>query len=248
MSDTGYCTLEDLRRALQDAELPGDIQQDKQLAVDAITAQTEPLEKSLKRHWYAPAGASILDEAGQIDIPTGPKSRDDEEDIPTSSAFVVDDEGPAPKTSQGSYSKIELARRDADSISKLLVRTEDGSYEDWTTEYEGGLWPDALGDDYYFRVNNGGWSRLYLDTTNLLADGEDNEYVLDSFANAVYVEWSYGHEGIPQNVRRAVAFRAASDFVDEAAVQIPENARVRSVESLADEFERKANKLLEVYQ
>ncbi len=248
MPDTGYCTLEDLRRALQDAELPGDIQQDKQLAVDAITAQTEPLEKSLKRHWYAPDGAAILDEANQIDIPTTPKTRDDEEDIPTSSAVIVDDEGPAPKTSQGSYAKIELARRDADSISQLLVRTGDGSYEDWTTKYEGGSWPDALGDDYYLRVNNGGWSRLYLDTTNLLADDEDDEYVLDSFANAVYVEWSYGHEGIPQNVRRAVAFRAASDFVDEAAVQIPENARVRSVESLADEFERKADDLLEVYR
>ncbi|WP_135806208.1 hypothetical protein [Halorussus marinus] len=244
----GYCTLEDLRRALQEAELPGDISQDQQLAVDAIAAQTEPLEKSLKRHWYAPTGATILDEASAIDIPTASKTRDDEEDIPTSGAFIVDESGPSPKTSQGSYTAIELARRDAESVSELLVRTADGSFEDWTVEYEGGSWPDAVGDDYYLRVNNGGWSRLYLDTDNLLEDGEDDEYVLKSFANAVYVSYSYGHEGIPRNVRRAVAFRAASDFVDEAAVQIPENARVRSVESLAEEFERKADELLEVYQ
>jgi hypothetical protein len=245
---TGYCTLEDLRRALQESELPGDIQQDKQLAVDAITAQTEWLEKSLKRHWYAPTDADILDEATEIDIPTSPKSRDDEYDIPTSSAFVVDDGGPKPKTSQGTYAKIDLARRDAESISKLLVRTDGGSYEDWTTEYSGGSWPDALVDDYYLRVNNGGWSRLYIDTDNLLKENEDDEYVLDSFANAVYLTWDYGHEGIPQNVRRAVAFRAASDFVDEAAMQIPENSRIRSVESLADQFERKADELLEVYR
>ena len=249
MANTGYCTLEDLRRALQEAELPGDISQDKQLAVDSITAQTEWLEKTLKRHWYEPDGIS---EASEIDIPTSPKSRDDEYDIPTSSAFVVDDDddddGPAPKTSQGTYAKIELARRDAESVSKLLVRTEDGSFEDWTTEYTGGSWPDALSDDYYLRVNNGGWSRLYLDTDNLLEEDEDDEYVLDSFANAVYLTFDYGHEGIPQTVRRAVAFRAASDFVDEAAMQIPENSRIRSVESLADQFERKAEELLEVYR
>jgi hypothetical protein len=130
----------------------------------------------------------------------------------------------------------------------LLVRTSDGSFEDWTQEYSGGSWPDALGDDYYLRVNNGGWSYLYLDTENLLEEGEDDEYVLDSFANAVYVTYSYGHEGIPRTVRRAVAFRAASDFVEKAAIPIPENARLSSVEALADKFERKAEELLEVYE
>jgi hypothetical protein len=250
MANMGYCTLEDLRRALREAQLPGDIQQDTQIAVDAITAQTEWLEKTLKRHWYAPTEASILDEATEIDIPTGPKTRDDEEDIPTSSAVIIeDDSGPSPKTSQGDYAKIGLARRDAEAIEALHVRTADGTYEDWaaSSDYTEGPWPPS-GEDYYLRVNSGGWSRLYLDSTNLLVDGEDDEYVLDSFATAVYVEFSYGHEGIPRNVRRAVAFRAASDFVDEAAVQIPENARVRSVESLADQMERKADELLEVYK
>jgi hypothetical protein len=240
----GYCTLADVRRALQEKDLPGDISQDNQIAVDAITAQTEWLEKTLHRHWYEPGG---IGEADVIDIPTGPKTRDDEYDIPTSTAFVVG-EPVMPKTSQGDYAMIELDRRDAESVSKLLVRTADGSFEDWTTEYTGGSWPDALGEDYYLRVNNGGVSRLYLDTTNLLKSGEGNEYVLDSYANAVYLEFSYGHEGIPQTIRRAVAFRAASDFVDEAAVQIPDNVRVRSVESLADQFERKAEELLEIYR
>ena len=245
---TGYCTLGDLRRALQEPELPGDIQQEERLAVDAIAAQTEWLEKSLKRHWYAPAGADILDEASAIDIPTEPQSRDDEYDIPTGAAMVAG-EDPAPKTSQGDYAKIELARRDADSVEALHVRTADGTYEDWAAsdDYTEGSWPPS-GEDYYLRVNNGGWSRLYLDTTNLFEDGEDDEYVLDSFANAVYLEWSYGHEGFPQTVRRAVAFRAASDFVEDAAMQIPENAEVYDVESLADQFERKAEELLEVYR
>jgi len=242
----GYCTLEDLRRALREASLPGDIGQDQQIAVDAITAQTEWLEKTLKRHWYAPSG---IDEATEITIPTSPKSRDDEYDIPTPSAFIVEEDGPVPKTSQGGYAAIELARRDAESIQALHVRTEDGTFEDWaaSSDYSEGSWPPS-GEDYYLRVNNGGVSRLYLDTTNLLVEDEDDEYVLDSFANAVYLEFSYGHEGIPQTVRRAVAFRAASDFVEDAAIQIPESAQVYNVESLAEQFERKAEELLEVYQ
>jgi hypothetical protein len=244
MPDTGYCTLVDVRKALRTAELPGDVSQDVQIAVKAITSQTEWLEKSLKRHWYAPSGAAILDEATEIDIPMSPKTRDDEHDIPTGAAWTVDDTGPAPKTSQGSYAKIALARRDAESISQLLVHTSDGSFEDWTTEYSGGSWPDALGDDYYLRVNNDGWSRLYLDTTLLL---EDDEYVLDSFANAVYLEFAYGHEGIPENVRRAVAFRAAADLVEEPAFSIPDNSEVYGAESKADELRSQAEELLEVY-
>jgi len=248
MPNTGYCTLEDVRRALRKADLPGDVSQDVQIAVKAITSQTEWLEKTLKRHWYAPSGAAILDEATEIDVPTSAKTRDDEYDIPTGAAWSVDDTGPTPKTSQGDYAKIELARRDAESISQLLVRTEDGSYEDWTTEYSGGSWPDALGDDYYLRVNNGGWSRLYLDTTLLLEDGEDDEYVLDSFANAVYLEFDYGHSGIPENVRRAVAFRAAADLVEEPSFQIPDNAEVYGAESKAEELRSQADELLEVYK
>ena len=242
---TGYCTLEDLRRALREADLPGDLEQDNQIAVDAIAAQTEWLEKTLKRHWYEPDG---IDEATEITIPTSTKSRDDEEDIPTGGA-VIAGETVSPKTSQGSYAKIDLARRDADSVEALHVRTSDGTFEDWadSSDYTEGSWPPT-GEDYYLRVNNGGWSRLYIDTENLLKEDEDDEYVLESYSNAIYLEWSYGHEGIPQTVRRAVAFRAASDFVEKAAMQIPENARLQSVESLAEKFERKAEELLEVYR
>jgi len=276
MSPVGYCTLEDLRRALRAASLPGDISQDQRLAVDAITAETEWMEKTYKRHWYAPTGADILDEASAIDIPTSPKTRDDEEDIPTRAFLTTgtddrssyyppawvdydpDDgtepdygemDGLAPKTVQGNYAAIELARRDGESISALHVRTEDGTFEDWaeSTDYSEGSWPPS-GEDYYLRVNNGGQTRLYLDTTNLLKDGEDNEFVLGSFANAVYLEWSYGHEGIPRNVRRAVALRAGAEFAEEATVQIPDNATVYNIETKADQMRSKADELLEVYR
>lgn len=251
---TGYCTLVDVRKALNAADLPGDVKQDPAIAVKAITAQTEPLEKELKRHWYAQSDAQIVSEATEIDIPTSPKTRDDEYDIPTGAAWTVDDSGPTPKTSQGTYAKIELARRDADSVSALHVRTEDGTFEDWaaSADYSEGEWPPS-GEDYYLRVNNGGWSRLYLDTTNLLTEAskpenEDDEYVLDSFANSVYLEFDYGHKGLPQNLRRAVALRAGASLVEEPAFSIPENARIRSVESKAEEMRSEADRLLDVYK
>ncbi|MFC5135493.1 MULTISPECIES: hypothetical protein [Haloferacaceae] len=85
MNEVGYCTLEDVRRALRKADLPGDVSQDEQIAVDAVLAETEPLEKSLSRHWYDPSG---IDGADAITIPTAPKTRDDEHDIPRSAALV----------------------------------------------------------------------------------------------------------------------------------------------------------------
>jgi len=243
----GYCTLEDLRRALREADLPGDAEQDRQIALDAITAQTEWLEKSLKRHFYVSGG--IQEDTDDI-IPTAVKTRDDEYGIPTASMFVAGD-APIPKTSQGDYAKIDLARRDADAVNSLHVRNEDGTYVDWvaSSDYTEGSWPPS-GEDYYLRVNNGGYSRLYIDTTNLLVDPTEPEegYVLDSFANAVYSEFAYGHEGLPQTVRRAVAFRSAGELIEEPAFQIPDNVQIRSVESKAEEFRQRAEELLEVYR
>lgn len=280
----GYCTLEDFKRALREADLPGDVEQDPQLAVDAIVAQTEPLEKSLKRHWYEPDGIS---EATEIDIPTGPKTRDDEYDIPRHGGMVhgasererhryrknsdallesgprherrrrdndvpkrkiriafgdsdaleppVDDDVPA-------YTRIRLARRDVEAINELYVVNADGGFDEWTAgDYDGGVGNQHRGKDWWVRVNNGGWSELYLDVHAM-----DDDLV--SLSKAVYVDLDYGHEGIPRNVRRAVALRAGAEFAEEAAMQIPENATVYNVETKAEKMRERADELLEVYE
>jgi hypothetical protein len=285
---TGYCTTDDVRRALREKDLPGDAAQDSRIVIDPIVAQTEPLEKSLKRHWYAPTGSDILNEASNIDIPTGPKTRDDEHDIPTHSGFVhgaserdrwrrrensdalleagpryerrrpyyrvpkeeiriatgdhraldppVDETAPA-------YTRIRLDRRDVEAVNTLSVINDDGGYDDWvaSNDYDGGVGNTHRGEDYWVRVNNGGWSELYLDVHAM-----DDE--LASFSNAVYVDIDYGHEGIPRNVRRAVAMRAGADLVEEAVMEIPQNATVYNVETKADEMRETADKLLEVYR
>jgi hypothetical protein len=283
MPDTGYCTLHDVRRALREAGLPGDISQDPQIAVDAVTAETEPLEKSLDRHWYEPSG---ITEATQVDIPTAPKTRDDEHDIPTRGAMVhgsdereryryrnnsdallesdprsdrwrrdrktlkrkirisigeyrdvpYDDAPPA-------YTRIRFDRRDVQAINGLHVIGEDGTYTDWvaSTDYDGGVGKTHRGEDYWVRVNNGGDSELYLDVHAL-----DDE--IASLSNAVYVDFDYGHEGIPRAIRRVVAFRVGANITEEAAMQIPENAKVYNVESKAAEMREEADRLLEEYR
>lgn len=81
-----------------------------------------------------------------------------------------------------------------------------------------------------------------------MKEGEDDEYVVDTWSNAVYVTFAYGHEGIPRNVRRAVALRAGAELAEEAVISIPDNTTLYGVETKADEMREKADGLLEVYR
>ncbi|WP_277540223.1 hypothetical protein [Haloarcula laminariae] len=283
MDEVGYCTLGDVRRALRKAGLPGDISQDKQIAVDAVLAETEPLEKSLSRHWYEPDG---IDEADAITIPTAPKTRDDEHDIPRHGALVHGaserDRHRYSKNSDAlmesdprhdrhhrahqrdvkreiriatgeyhdgyhddrpAYTRITFDRRDVDAVNELHVIGADGSYTDWvdSSDYDGGVGNTHRGEDYWVRINNGGESELYIDVHALDDD-------LASLSNAVYVDIDFGHEGIPRSVRRAVALRTGAELVEEAVVEIPQNATVYGIDTKAEKMRSKANTLLEEYR
>jgi|GEM_PF-665546 len=277
---TGYCTVEDVRRALRKAKLPGDVGQDRDIAIDAIASRTEWLEKTISRHWYEPSG--ITEDDDDL-IPTSPKTRDDEHDIQTHGALVdgasereryrysrnsdaLLEAGPRhdrqrrqdlrrePKEeirlafgelwddTVPAYTRITLARKDADAINELSVVNADGGFDDWvgSNDYDGGVGNTHRGEDYWVRVNNGGVSELYLDVHAM-----DDDLV--SLSNAVYVDLDYGHEGIPRNVRRAVAFLAGSDLVEEAVIEIPDNATLYNVDTKAEEMRSKAEELLDVY-
>ena len=279
----GYCTIEDVRRALRKAKLPGDVGQEPTLAVDAIAAETEPLEKELKQHWYEPNG---ITEADQIDIPTAPKTREDEHDIATHGALVHGASErdrhrfrknsdalleSSPRTDRRrrelrrepkreiriatgeyhdgyrddrpAYTRITLDRRDAAAINELHVINSEGAYDDWvaSNEYDGGVGMQHRGKDYWVRLNNGGVSELYLDVHAMDDD-------LASLSNAVYVDFDYGHEGIPRAIRRAVALRAGAELAEEAIIQIPENATVYNVETKAEKMREKAEELLDEYR
>ncbi|MFC7044295.1 hypothetical protein ACFQH6_20745 [Halobacteriaceae archaeon GCM10025711] len=262
MADVGYCTVEDLRRALRKAGLPGDAAQDRDIALDAITSQTEWLQEQTHRHWYEPNG--IAEDTDDI-IPTSPLTHnEDEQDIPTRAFLTTtetdrssyypptwvdydpDDEdepeyeemdGLTPQQHRGPFTRVTLFRRDVSSISELLVLSTTG-YEDWVANAD---YTEGRTGDYYLHVDDStGLTRLYLNTDSLDPD-------LESYAGAVVATYDYGIEGLSDTVRRAVALKAGSDLAEEAAVRIPENATLYNVETKAEEMERKAMDLLEIH-
>jgi hypothetical protein len=287
---TGYCTVEDVRRALRKASLPGDVAQDPDIAVDAIVAQTEWLQKNTKRHWYVVGGIP----SDEYDLfPSSANSRDDEHDIPTHGAFVhgasehehrrlrensdaLLEAGPRydrhrqhfthPKEeirialgrpnalvppideSVPAYTRITLDRRYVQAVNTLSVIDETGAYVDWvaSSDFDGGVGNTHRGEDYWVRINNSGVSELYLDVHALDDD-------IASLSNAVYIDIDYGYEAASEddtkvrNIRRAVALRAGADLVEDAAIQIPENATLYNVETKAEEMRATADELLDPY-
>jgi len=263
---TGYCTIPDIRRALRSRNLPGDVEQDMDIAIDAIAAQTRTLEKELGRHYYEPGGIS---EDNEGLIPTAVNSRDDEHDLPSQGAAVfgatapnrvspesrtVFSTGPSDDIKQRirlatgdldddttpTYARIRLARRNADAVNTLNVLTDNGGYDDWvaSNDFSGGVGTSNRGDDYWVRINSGGVSDLYIDVHSIDDD-------IPTLSNAIYIDFDHGRDGIPRNVRRAVAFRAAADLAEEAVIDIPQQATIYSIETKAEEMREQADRLLE---
>lgn len=263
-----YCTVDDVRVALQETVEKFDNgawgESNHDVVVRAIQAQEEWIDKELHTHFYVPNG---LDEDDENVVPTTTKQRTDEHDIPTSS-IVVAGRQPEPKLFRDWYTRFQFDRRHVQSLNQLLVRMPDGEYEDWTETKTGGVWPDALNQDYMIRVNNGGVSQLNLDTSyflkqearDLLDDadtyderrlsGVEEQWEFDQWRNAVYVDIEYGHEGLPQTIRRAVALRVASELLmdDQANLGLPEQSQLVNAESKKQAYQDKAEELLEPYR
>lgn len=264
---TGYCTADDVRRALRKANLPGDAAQDRDIVIDAIAAQTEWLQEQTNRHWYEPNG---IDEDTDGLIPTAPLTHaEDEQDIPTRSflttkedrfdnddnttilsAGTVSDgsstpdygemDGLAPQQHAGPFTRVVPTRRDVQTLTELLVLTTDG-YEDWVASSS---YTEGRTGDYYVQSNDStGLSRIYLHTDSLDPD-------LESYATAVVATYDYGVDTLPRTVRRAVAMRAAAELVtaDDVAMGIPEDSALTSPETKVQALERQAEELLEIHQ
>lgn len=267
-----YCTVPDVRRALQETIDEFDSgswgEANHQTVVDAIKAQEDWLDKEIDAHWYESGG---IDEDSEDVIPSSPKTRDDELNIPTTSVVVAGRQ-PDPELWNGWYTRVKLPRKYVQSVDALHVRMPDG-YEDWTSTMSGGTYPTDLGEDYMLRVNNYGVSYIYLNTYHFLTDrakkildnvsnyqtnrydrrrlsGVEEQWTVDTWANAVYAEVTYGQDGIPATIRRATAFRAATELLmdDQANLGIPENSQLVSVESKKQAMEKKAKELLRPYR
>jgi len=238
---TGYCTVDDVRRALRKAKLPGDAVQDREIALDAITGTTEWLRKSLDAHFYVAGG--ISEDSDDL-VPTDVRSRGPEQhDIPSTphpqhSTLFSSRRDRYPHKTNGPFVEIQLDKFGGQSLTTVEVRDSSGDYTDWT----GSNSSKAQGDDYRLFTGSGtpGKSTLELRASSIPA--------LQHYDRAVRVQYEYGTAELPGTIRRAVAFKAGSELAEDAAFQIPNNAEVYSVESLADVLERKAEEKLEEYR
>lgn len=108
----GYCTVDDVRRVLQETELSfneGALGENgSQLVVDAIAGLTEFIDSKAKKHWYVTGGLSNDTEGV---VPTAAKSRDDEEDLTTHGATVDGADVPEFHLSENSDALLESPPR-----------------------------------------------------------------------------------------------------------------------------------------
>lgn len=272
----GWCTLEDVRRALRKASLPGDVGQENQIAIDKIEAQTEPLEKVLNRHWYAESGDQILTEASSVTIPQSPLTRDDEHSLPTHGGYVVGANGDDPTRATATTGTV-FASPPSGPAPKDEIRVATGDPDDDTTPTYTRLQlnrkdvdavnslhianADGSYDDWVASNDYDGGvgfsSHVGDDFYARVNNGGVSELYINihslddglfTLSNAVVVDFDYGHAGIPQNVRQGVANLAAAELVEEAVIEIPQNTTLYDIETKAEELRTTAyDQYLSVY-
>lgn len=269
----GYCTVEDVEDVLQEASLDGALGANNNLIVQkAIGAQTEWVEKSTDRHWYVSGGVSpdkegivftdVQSRDDEHSLPTHggyvagaygsdpnratsttgtvfssePKTTKPKQEIRLATGDIDDDTVPA-------YTRIPLARKDADAVNSLHIANADGGYDDWvaSNDYSGGVGFDQhAGDDFYVRINSGGAASLNIDVHSL----DDDLFTL---SNAIVIDYDFGTDGLPQSVRQGVAKLAASWLADneEFRSAIPNDGQLVDVETKADRWERQGRQQLQ---
>lgn len=234
----GYCTPDDVRAALKEQDLQGQITEPD--VTPAILGQTEWLQETTHRHWYTTTSNPT------DPLPTAPLTHDEDVlSLPASphpapsQRFHRADVGTIryPRPVQGRYTAVDLRRRDVRSITELLVLDETGEPTDWVAEKT-----EGRGEDYYLQVDDSdGISTLYLDTRSLPPRS--------TFGEGVIATYDWGIDGISETVRRAVALRAGAQLVldDDTQIGIPDSGQLVSLESKAQAMERQAEELLDIH-
>lgn len=241
---TGYCTVDDVRRTLQETGFSGALGEDSnQAVVNKIASQTQWLRSKTSRHWYEPDG--VTGDSQNL-VPTAPRTHGPEEgDIPSTphpqhSTLFDADRGRYPLRMVGPYTRVRLDKHYVDSLTKLEVRDAGGSYTDWIADNT-----KEEGEDYRLYVEPGTTSSpSYIDlrVSSLPA--------LRHYDGAVRVTYDYGAEGLSGTIREAVAMKTAAELLapdDEANLGIPENANLQTIETKVQALERQAEEKLEPY-
>lgn len=244
MTEIGYCTVPDVRRALQETGFSGALEADNnQTVVDAIASQSKWLQSTTDCHFYVEGGIGE-DDRGLI--PTSASQRGPEEgDIPSTphsqhSTMFSSGRARYPLKTHGPYCRVPLDKNDATAVTSLEIRDASGAFTDWVADDS-----KEEGTDYRLYAEPGSApSPSYVD---LHASSLPR---LNHYDGAVRVSYEYGYDELPAAIRRATAMKAGAQLLapdDEANLSIPESANLQSVETKVQALERQAEELLEPY-
>ncbi|WP_273835133.1 hypothetical protein [Halococcus sp. PRR34] len=246
---TGYCTVEDVKHALQE-RFEGS-QPSTANAISAIAGENDWLRKKTKRHWYDPDYSDDgTTSTPSIDPPTEPITVGGETcDIPSSphaphGQITHHEERRYPKTQRGYYVRVRLDRRHAQGIDSLLVR-EGSDFEDWVADPDK---TEGRGDDYYLDVDpHTGRSAVWIDARSIAPALDYEGAVVASYTYGEPVD-SFETDGFP--ISRAVAMRAGAELVipQDSNVQVPDSGNLTSVKTKAEELREDADRLLKPYK
>lgn len=226
----GYCEVEDVRLALQEATLSGPT--DAAYIKPAIASASDWLAKASQRHWYDSNAApgDIIDTSAEsagpirLDVPASPHAQH--------SQIYRHERGMRyPVTTDGTYARVALPHGYVESLSALDVRDRAGDVEDWVASSE---FQQGRGEDYYVldeQTHAHGRSYLYV---NAGAIGPRHDY-----GGLLTAEYSHGLDATQtgwKDVRRGVANLAAAQVVvdDDVLTRIPDNGQLVGLDTQYD--------------
>lgn len=235
-----FCTPDDVRKALQELDLSGDIVEAN--VTPAINAASRWFARATNGHWYDSSGSAPLSTSArsasdvELDVPSSPHRRD--------AQLYHDDARKYPTTRNGPYARLPLPHHYVESITTLNVRGPAGDYADWTTESDR---VEGRGEDYYL-VTPGqeSYGRTYLHIrANSIGPRVDYEGLLS-------LGYDYGLDAQDtgwQDVRRGIASLAAAEVMDsdDVIAQIPDNGNLVGVQTQHDNLVNAAASYLNPY-
>jgi len=237
----GYCERQDVLDVLQEADLSGALGQRPEIVDSAIVGLTEYLRDQTGRHWYDSGTSSLLPTSEvtatemRYDVPSSPH--------PTDRQLYNHDVERYPVSTDGPYCRITLDHHDVSTLDALRVRDYSGDVTDWTSDPE---YVQGRGEDYYLATptdgGKAGRTALYVRAAALPA-------VVD-YEGLLTLDYSYGTDSVPESVRRMTALLAASELVVDDVFQqaIPDDGQLVNVQTRADEYETRGERLLDNYR
>lgn len=234
-----YCTLDEVRRALQKPSLDapsgesGDGPLAEDIIADAIRSASSWFRRTTRTHVYDPGA----DTSKSVHLPIEPATASTvRRDVPASPhrqqgqlfsggrrTATGGRDTSYPNTVAGPYAKVRLPHRAVQALDALDVRDRDGGVTDWTTDpgFEQGR-----GEDYYVATDGTretAPSHLFIRAASIGARQD--------FTDLLELTYTYGYDLSDDateagDIRRGIAALAAAVVVadDNVLTALPENA------------------------